>query len=291
MKKASSRPMGFMRPARLERKTQAKGMDKAARQNHGRKAGDVHFKRNKFIGGCMRSVEDLQYKGLKLIQEDNLFRFGTDAVLLASFCEVKKRDIVVDLGTGTGIIPILLSARTGCRVIGVEIQKACADLARENAEINGLKDRIEIIHADLRQMHLEERAVSAVVCNPPYEKVGSGKVSVSDEIRIARHEVCCTMQDAVTAASRLLGTGGKLFMIHRAPRAAELIYTMHEQRIEAKILRPIQARAEADPRYVLVMGIKDGSPGLKLKKPLLIYDENGSYTQEMNQIYHIGGDR
>ena len=98
------------------------------------------------------------------------------------------------------------------------------------------------------------------------------------------------MQDAVTAASRLLGTGGKLFMIHRAPRAAELMYTMHEQRIEAKILRPIQARSETDPRYVLVMGIKDGAPGLKLKKSLLIYDENGSYTQEMNQIYHIGGD-
>lgn len=234
----------------------------------------------------MRTVEDLQYKGLKLIQEDDLFRFGTDAVLLASFCDVKKRDVVVDLGTGTGVIPLLLTARTGCNVIGVEIQERCAELARENVKINALDDKIEIINADMRNIKLENRKVTAVVCNPPYEKVGSGKVSESPEVRIARHEVCCKLEDAVAAASRLLNTGGKLFMIHRAERAAELIYTMHNYRIEPKIMRAIQARENTDPRYILIMGLKDAAPGIKLRAPLVIYNAKGEYTKEMNCIYH-----
>ncbi len=234
----------------------------------------------------MRSIEDLQYKGLKFMQEDDLFHFGTDAVMLASFCDVKKKDIVVDLGTGTGVIPILLTARTGCSVIGVEIQKRCADLARENAELNGLSDKIEIINADMRELRLDGRGITAVVCNPPYEKVGSGRVSVSEEVRIARHEICCRLEDAVSAAARLLGTGGKLFMIHRAERAAELIYTMKNHRIEPKMMRTIQAREGTDPRYILVMGMKDALPGFKLRAPLIIYDEKGRYTKEMNEIYH-----
>ena len=237
-----------------------------------------------------RSIEDLQYKGLRMIQEDDLFHFGTDAVLLANFCDVKKRDVVVDLGTGTGIIPLLLTARTGCRVIGVELQERPAALARENVSLNGIDGSVEILNCDLRGLRLDNRGVTAVVCNPPYEKVGSGKVNLTEEIRIARHEVCCRLEDAVEAASRILGTGGKLFMIHRAERSAELIYTMERHRIEPKIMRPIQAREGTDPRYILIMGIKDASPGLKLKAPLVIYDDDGKYTAEMNAIYHREND-
>ena len=232
-----------------------------------------------------RSVEDLQYKGLKFIQEDGLFRFGTDAVLLAAFCDVKKSDVVVDLGTGTGVIPLLINARTGCRVIGVELQERCASLAKENAALNGRQDDIRILCADLRTLSPME-GVTAVVCNPPYERVGSGRISENESVRIARHEFCCTLRDAVCAASRLLGTGGRLFMIHRAERAAELIYEMKRVRIEPKRLRPIQARAESDPRYVLIAGKKDASAGLKLMRPLIIYGADGKYTQEMNEIYH-----
>ena len=217
-----------------------------------------------------RTLEDLQYKDLKMMQEEGLFRFGTDAVLLASFCDVKQKDTVVDLGTGTGIIPLLLSARTGCRVIGVEIQERAAQLAGENVSLNSLEDRIQIICEDMRTLKLNETRINAVVCNPPYEKAGSGGVSTTEEIRIARHEVMCTLEDCVTAASRLLSTGGKLFMIHRSERAAELIYLMHKHRLEPKKLRAIQAYEGRDPRYVLIMAVKDASAGLKLAAPLII---------------------
>mgnify|MGYP004545261565 CR=1 FL=1 len=232
-----------------------------------------------------RQIEDLQYKGLKFIQEDGLFRFGTDAVLLASFCDVKKSDKVVDLGTGTGVIPLLLNARTGCKVVGVELQEKCARLAHENALLNSKQDKIEIICADLRSLPKID-GVTAVVCNPPYERIGSGKISDNESVRIARHEFTCTLEDAVYCASRLLETGGRLYMIHRAERAAELIYAMKSRRIEPKIMRTIQAREQTDPRYVLIAGKKDAKAGLKLMHPLIIYGENGRYTHEMNEIYH-----
>ena len=237
-------------------------------------------------GFMTRTIEDLQYKGLKIIQEDGLFHFGTDAVLLAGFCDVKKTDTVVDLGTGTGIIPLLLSKRTGARVIGIELQKEVFELARQNVELNGLEGKVNIINADLRTLELKEERVTAVVCNPPYEKVGSGRQNIGESIKLARHEICCTLEDAVSCAARLLGTGGKLFMIHRSQRAAELISVMSAHKLEPKVLTPICAREGADPRYVLVAAKKDAKPGLKFNYPLVIHDKNGEYTQQMDKIYH-----
>lgn len=237
--------------------------------------------------GMSERIDDLQYKGLKLIQDTDLFCFGTDAVLLASFCEVKSRDTIVDLGTGTGIIPVLLSGRNdSAKLIGLELQPAAAGIAKRNAELNGLTDRFRVICGNIKEAKsLINSRVTAVVCNPPYEKVGSGGVSLSDAVRIARHEVECTLADVADAAASLLDTAGRFYMIHRAARTAEIIFELKSRRLEPKRMRFIQSRAGAEPGYVLIKAVKDASPGIEVAPPLIIYDENGE-TEEVKQIYH-----
>ncbi len=235
----------------------------------------------------LQGTDDLQYKGLRLLQDDRVFRLGTDAVLLAGFAEARPRETVADLGTGTGVIPLLVSARTGARVIGIELQPRAAELARRNVELNGMEDRIRIIEGDLRNAFgLIGGYVNAVLINPPYERVGSGRRSASEEMTIARHEVMCTMDDAVKSASELLQTAGRLYMVHRAKRAAELIYTMKKYGIEPKIIRTVQSEEGKPPILVLIKGIKDAKPDCVIETPLVIQNADGSYTAEMDKIYH-----
>lgn len=236
----------------------------------------------------MEQIDDLQYKGLKLIQDDVHFRFGTDAVLLADFCDLRKGDVAVDLGTGTGIIPVLLSKRTEARLLGLEIQPKAAALARRNMALNGLD--IDIIEGDLREAArlFKDIRLTAVICNPPYDKEGSGQVSKDQEIRIARHEVLCSLEDVAKAAASLLQTGGRFYMIHRAKRVAEVVYALKKWRLEPKVLRFIANRQGAKPGYVLIKSVKDASPEVIVRETLTIYDDNGQYTDEMNRIYHRG---
>ncbi len=232
-------------------------------------------------------IDDLQYKGIKIIQDDKMFRFGTDAVLLAGFAEAWPRETVVDFCTGTGIIPLLITARTGAKVIGVEIQHRAAELAEKSVQLNGLEEKIRIVEGDIKEAKsFIKEHVHAVICNPPYERVGSGGISAAEEIRIARHEVMCNMDDVVKSASELLQTGGRLYMIHRISRMAELIYTMKKYRIEPKIIRIVQSEQDKPPILVLVKGVKDANPDCIVPIPLVIQDKDGNYTEEMDKIYH-----
>ena len=237
--------------------------------------------------GKNEQIDDLQYKGLRIIQDDRMFRFGTDAVLLAGFAEAWPRETVVDLCTGTGIIPLLLAARTGAKVIGVELQHRAAELAERSVALNQLQERVQIIEGDIKDARkLIKGHVHAVTCNPPYERVGSGGISAAEEIRIARHEVMCNMDDAVKSASELLQTGGRLYMIHRISRMAELIYTMKKYRIEPKVVRIVQSEADKPPILVLIKSVNDANPDCIVPSPLVIQDKDGNYTPEMDQIYH-----
>ena len=233
------------------------------------------------------TIEDLQYKGLKLIQNDRVFKFGTDGVLLAGFVQARREECVVDLGTGGGIIPVLLAARTGAQVIGIEIQREAANLARRNVQLNHQEKQIQIIEGDLkRASSLVACAVQVVVCNPPYDLPTAGKVSAQPHIRIARHEVACCLEDVIKSAASLLQTGGRFFMIHRVNRMAEIMHVLREYRLEPKVMQLIAPKAGEEPNYMLVKCIRDAAAGMRLLPQLEIYGPDGNYTAQMNRIYH-----
>lgn len=234
-------------------------------------------------------VDDLERAGLKIIQDPREFRFSMDAVLLAAFVTVKPGDVVVDLGTGTGIIPLLLSARTRAkRLIGVEIQPKLADMARRSVEMNGLGDRIGIITGDLKEMPgiLGYEKFDVVVSNPPYMEVTGAKVNPRESVAIARHEIACTIEDVVAAASKLLKTGGRMALVYRPTRLADLISVMRQYSVEPKRIRFVHSRRDGIAMMVLVEGIKAGGKQVTVEAPLVIYGDDGQYTPEMNEIYY-----
>lgn len=231
-------------------------------------------------------IVDLQYAGLRLIQNKDVLKFGTDSVLLSSFVQVRKKERLVDLGTGTGIIPILLSGRVQAEMIGVEIQPQAAELARRNVELNGLHN-VRILQADLKEAPSLIGQVDVVCTNPPYDKPQAGEMKESETLRIARYELACTLEDVVQSAAALLSTGGRFYMIHRSYRLAEIIYAMKQHRLEPKEIRPICKNAGAEPRYVLIKAIKDSAEGMRLLPSLILYGPDGQYTPEMHAIYHM----
>lgn len=234
-------------------------------------------------------LDDLQYKGLCIIQNPEHFCFGTDAVLLADFARVKRGDVVVDLGTGSGVILLLLSTRTQAeRLTGVEIQSDVADMARRSVTLNALETKVDILCLDLIEApeRLGLGSADCVVCNPPYGKAGTGKHSENDVLRIARHEVCCTLADCVRSASRLAKSGGRVYFVHQSERLFELAAAMQAHHVEPKRIRLIQSSADKAPHLVLVEGIKLGKSGAHFLPTLLLYDENGSETEELRRIYH-----
>ena len=236
----------------------------------------------------MDRIEDLQFAGLRFLQNDRVFPFGTDAVLLASFCRAGAKDTVVDLGTGSGILPILLYGRTRARIIGIEIQEEAAALAKRNVALNHAQDRISILQGDLREAPaLIREKVSVVVCNPPYDKLGTGGVSQRDAHRVARHEVACSLEDVVKSAAGLLQTGGNFYLIHRASRLAELCDVLRRHRLEPKLLRLVAPRAGREPNYLLLQSKKDAAPSLRILPTLLIQEQGGVFTRELREIYHM----
>lgn len=230
-------------------------------------------------------IDDLQWGGLKIIQNPDLFCFGTDSVLLAGFVRVGKESIVADLGAGSGVLSILIGGKNpDCRVYAVEIQAALADMAQRSAELNGL-DNVSIVRGDLKHAYKLFPRCDIVVSNPPYDKVGSGKVSKNESLRIARQEVMATFFDIARAASRLLGDGGRFYFIHRAERLSELLAVLSQARLAPKTLRLVYSKAGENARYVLLCAQKNAGEGMEIAPPLIVLDGKGNYTKEARKIY------
>lgn len=233
-------------------------------------------------------IDDLQYNGLRLIQVPGAFCFGLDAVLLADFADVRKSETVLDIGTGTGIVAILVSAKKNpAHVTGLEIQPDMADMATRSVKLNGLEDKIEIVCGDVRNSREIFNAASfdAVVTNPPYMKDRHGLVNKSAAHAVSRHEILCTLDDVIENAAYVLKDKGSFTMIHRPERLVDIVASMRKFAIEPKYLRFIYPSMNKKPNLILLRGVKNGRPELKMIEPLYVYDGNGNYTEEINRIY------
>ncbi|MBO4325214.1 MAG: tRNA1(Val) (adenine(37)-N6)-methyltransferase [Lachnospiraceae bacterium] len=231
---------------------------------------------------------DLERNGLVLIQDRDRFCFGMDAVLLSGFTEIKRGETVLDLGTGTGILPLLLSAKTEAfHLTGLEIQPESADMAARSVRMNGLSERIDIVEGNIKNAVklFGKASFDVVVSNPPYMTGGHGIVNPSDAKAIARHELLCTFSDVAGAAAGVLKPGGRLFLVHRPFRLAEIIATLLSAGLEPKRLRLVYPYADRDPDMVLLMCVKGGKPRLKVEKPLIIWQDKGIYTEEVANLY------
>ena len=232
-------------------------------------------------------IDDLQLKGLKIIQNPDGFCFGVDAVLLANFAKVKKNAKVADLGTGTGIIPILIAGKSSAsEIYGVEIQEEVFEMASRSVKMNDLCDRVKIVNTDIKTVDkvLDVNTFSVITSNPPYMHA-DGVKNPDDRKMISRHEVKCNLDDVLRAASRLLMERGKFFMVHRPTRLIDIIECGRKYRMEPKVMRFIHPRAEKAPNMILVEYVKGGKPDLKIMDPLYIYGADGDYTDEIKEIY------
>lgn len=234
------------------------------------------------------TVDDLQ-NGTYIIQKSDGFKFGVDAVLLADFACGMKAKRAVDLCTGSGIIPLLLSQKTKTpRIDGVEIQPEIADMADRSVKYNSLDDRIFIKQLDLKDavQFYGKRVFDAVTCNPPYMKTGAAIVNDSDTKLISRHEIKCTLDDVVRVSADLLNVGGRLYMVHRPSRLADIFCCMRKYKIEPKRMRLVIPSVRKSPKLVLVEGLFCGGAELIVEPPLYVYDENGGETEEVKRIYN-----
>ncbi|MDO4288290.1 MAG: tRNA1(Val) (adenine(37)-N6)-methyltransferase [Eubacterium sp.] len=241
-------------------------------------------------------LEDLGAGGLKIIQNPEYFCFGIDAVLLAWFASqaVRRRSKVIDLGTGTGIIPLLLWAKTEVQAIdALEIQPNMVEMARRSVAINGLEEKIRIYEMDLRSP--DPAVIGAnydiITSNPPYMKAAQGFRHSAQTQAIARHELLCSIGDVALFAKRHLKDRGKIFLVHRADRIADIICALREEGVEVKRIQFVHPYSRKPANLVLVEGMKRGQPGLRAEKPLVVYNEDGSYTADINAIYGTEGPR
>ena len=235
-------------------------------------------------------IDDLQRGGLRVIQRADAFRFGTDAVLLADFAAPRRHDRVCDLGTGTGIIPLLLYARENTiSADAVEIQPDMADMAARSMAMNGLNEKIRVLPGDLRSIRtlLPHARYDLVTCNPPYGKAGGTLLNPDASKRLARHEESCAIEDVACAAAWLLQNGGRLCCVFPAARMIELSDAMRKYRMAPKRIRMVHSRVEKAAHLCLMEGMLDARPGLIIEPPLVIYDENNAYTPELRRVYGL----
>jgi tRNA1Val (adenine37-N6)-methyltransferase len=233
-------------------------------------------------------VDDLQLKGLKIIQDPKGFCFGIDAVLLSNFTKLKSGDTVVEFGTGTGIIPILLSGKTEFKKIyAFEVQEQMAEMATRSIQLNGLEDRIEVIHANLIDAidYVPLGSVDVVVSNPPYMSGTGGLKNPSDLKAISRHEVLCTLEDIVEKAAKLLKFKGKFYLIHRPNRLVDIFVLCRKYKLEPKRIRMIQPFVHKSPNICLIQCVKGGNSELHVQEPLIVYEQGGTFTKEIYEIY------
>jgi len=233
-------------------------------------------------------IDDLQRNGYRIIQNEEKFCFGMDAVLLSGFAKVKRGETVLDLGTGTGIIPILLSAKTeAAHLTALEIQEESADMARRSVAMNGLSDKISVVTGDIKEASvLFGKAVFDVVTsNPPYMNDNHGLKNPDLPKAIARHEVLCSLEDVIREASYVLKPNGRFYMVHRPFRLAEIFSVLQKYKLEPKAMRLVHPFADKEPNMVLLEACKGGKSMIKIAPPLIVYEEPGKYTNEIYDVY------
>ncbi len=234
-------------------------------------------------------IDDLQRDGLRIIQNNEAFKFGIDAVLLSHFVKTKRNAVIYDLGTGTGIIPILLSAITQAkRIVGIEIQTEMVEMARRSVLMNHLEEKIEIMGMDIKSALsiLGKSSADVVVSNPPYFKAEGAIKNPNSAKAIARHEVLLTLDELVASSAQMLKPGGNLFMIHRPNRLVDLVDAMRRNNLEPKEIQFVFPNKLKAPNLFLIRANRGGKPDLKFLNPLFVYDENGDYSEEIYAIYN-----
>lgn len=234
------------------------------------------------------NIDDLQLKGLNLIQKKDGFKFGIDAVLLSDFAQVKKKHRVMDLCTGTGIVPFLIYGKYEPQsVYGLEIQDDMVEMAKRSVKLNNLEGKVEFIRGDLKDTESLKKLdrFDVVTVNPPYKLNNSGILNPLDKLAIARHEILCNLEDVIAASRVLLKDNGRMFIVHRPERLADIFTLMRKYKIEPKRVKMIHPKMGKAPNIVLVEGQRDGGAYLKWDTPLYVYDENGKYTKEIDEIY------
>ncbi|MCC8104874.1 MAG: tRNA1(Val) (adenine(37)-N6)-methyltransferase [Clostridiales bacterium] len=233
-------------------------------------------------------IDDLSRSGLRIIQSEHLFRFGMDAVLLSGFAKVKEGGRSLDLGTGTGIIPILMTAKTpGRHFTGLEISALSADMASRSVALNELTDKVAIIKGDIKEADalFAPASFDTITSNPPYLQGSHGLLNPDPEKAAARHEVYCTLEDVVRAAAVLLVPGGHFYMVHRPFRLAEIICTLSQYGLEPKRMRLVYPYIDKEPNMVLIEAVRGGRARMTVEKPLIVYERPGVYSREIIEIY------
>lgn len=242
---------------------------------------DIHLKENE-------RIDDLERNGYCIIQDTGRFCFGMDAVLLSGFARVKDGARVLDLGTGTGIIPILLEAKTGAsHLTGLEIQEDSADMARRSVHLNGLDEKIDIVTGDIKEAGslFDAASFDVVTCNPPYMTDKHGLTNPNDAKAIARHEILCTLEDVIAQTATLLKPGGNFYMVHRPFRLAEIMVLLHTYKLEPKRMQLVYPYVDKEPNMVLIEANRGGKPRLTVEKPLIVFREPNVYMPEICDVY------
>ena len=233
-------------------------------------------------------IDDLQRNHYRIIQDPERFCFGMDAVLLSGFAKAKEGDNVLDLGTGTGIIPILMEAKTrATHFTGLEIQSESADMAARSVKLNHLEEKIEIVTGDIKEAVSLFGAASfdVVTCNPPYMTEHHGLTNPKAPKAIARHELLCTLEDVISQAARLLKPGGNFYLVHRPFRLADIIVLLRQYKMEPKRMKMVYPFINNEPNMVLIEANRGGRARMSVEKPLIVYREPGVYTDEIYDIY------
>ncbi len=237
-------------------------------------------------------VDDLQFKSLQLIQNPEYFSFGVDAVLLARFSAPKDNDTVIDLGTGTGIIPVMVSGLCSSgNIVGLEIQDCMCDMFSRSIQLNGLENRVKVVHGDIKNTEslFDGGSFSLVISNPPYIKEGKGIVNEHSQKAISRHEVLCTLDDVARSAGYLLKQKGRFALINKPERIIECFDAMRKYGIEPKKAQLIYPKSDKIPSAVMIEGVKGAKEGFKLLRPIIIMNDNGEYTVSIQDIYSDKG--
>lgn len=235
-------------------------------------------------------IDDLEFKNLKIIQNKDGFCFGIDSVLLSDFAKnIKKDSMVLDLGTGTGIIPILLCGKTKLKkVTGIELQEEVAKMAKKSIKLNNLEDKFNVINENILNLNkiYENQTFDVIVSNPPYKKKDTGITNENEKKIISRHEISASLEDFIKISKDLLKDKGEFYMLHRPERLVDIFELMRKYKIEPKILKMVYSYKNKEPKLILIKGVKNAKPFLKVESNLYIYEDTGKYTKEILKIYN-----